>query len=753
MDSIIPIGQKNTLVEYMILSGADNRPPMLEKDLEKVLLVKAQGNGKVLYEEELEYLADPGISEDVLSEVPIANNNNNDMLNQNVQELPYSEPSHFMEHPKNDIHSDSNIILYSQYLIESQNETVQDTNYFAQQDALILFVFEQLSNQVTNCNKVNNDTLRANESLSAELERYKEREKEAKNIDTEIALEKKVKELDNIACKIGQSAQTMHMLTKPQVFYNNNLKQALGFQNPFYIKKAQQIRPMLYDGNVIAKETNVISIADFEETLMLEEERRSKILLNQKLEAELIKQHNMVEKDEYNRLSKRFYELQQHRISLEIGMQHNKEIFQKNNTSVNQTKPLFDHLFELNNLKVKLQAKDTTIEKLKTNIKRLNKTSTINNVKKDIDEIETINIELEHRVTKLIAKEQTESLVNQLNQKKFKGKDIVDKAAQVSNATAIAPGMYKLDPVTLTLKDKNNRETHIYYLKYTMEQAAILREIVKQAYSLNPLDSASYSASSVASPVLVEESPDLVELSDLPSLTTIDQDSPSPSTSQTTPQSQTQTIPLEIISEESSSLDVISTIVHSDASISEHLEAVQIFLTFATHMNMIVYQMDVKTAFLNGILYEEVYVSQPDRFVDLDNPNHMYRLKKALYGFKQAPRICYDLLSLFLLSQGLSKGTVDLTLFISRKDKDILLIQIYARPTKMHLHAVKIIFRYLRGTVNRGLWYSKDSDIALTAFADVDHTGCQETRRSTYRTGDEKFTPETLRELADEAEE
>ncbi|GJU77197.1 hypothetical protein Tco_1274267 [Tanacetum coccineum] len=75
----------------------------------------------------------------------------------------------------------------------------------------------------------------------------------------------------------------------------------------------------------------------------------------------------------------------------------------KNNTSVNQTKPSFDQLFELNNLKAEFQAKDTTIEKLKANIKRLNKTSTTNNVKRDIDEIETINIKLEHKVTKLIA--------------------------------------------------------------------------------------------------------------------------------------------------------------------------------------------------------------------------------------------------------------------------------------------------------------------------------------------------------------
>ncbi|GJZ63854.1 retrovirus-related pol polyprotein from transposon TNT 1-94 [Tanacetum coccineum] len=80
------------------------------------------------------------------------------------------------------------------------------------------------------------------------------------------------------------------------------------------------------------------------------------------------------------------------------------------------------------------------------------------------------------------------------------------------------------------------------------------------------------------------------------------------------------------------------------------LEAIRIFIAFAAHMNMIVYQMDVKTAFLNGILYEEVYVSQPDGFVDPENPNHVYKLNKALYVLKQALRAWYDLLSSFLLS-------------------------------------------------------------------------------------------------------
>nr|GEW60858.1 hypothetical protein [Tanacetum cinerariifolium] len=103
------------------------------------------------------------------------------------------------------------------------------------------------------------------------------------------------------------------------------------------------------------------------------------------------------------------------------------------------------------------------------------------------------------------------------------------------------------------------------------------------------------------------------------------------------------------------------------------LEAIRIFLAYAAHKNLVVYQMDVKTAFLNGNLREEVYVSQPDGFVDPDNPNHVYKLKKALYGLKQAPRAWYDMLSSFLLSQDFSKGSVDLTLFIRRNGDDLLL--------------------------------------------------------------------------------
>ncbi|GJW94330.1 retrovirus-related pol polyprotein from transposon TNT 1-94, partial [Tanacetum coccineum] len=107
------------------------------------------------------------------------------------------------------------------------------------------------------------------------------------------------------------------------------------------------------------------------------------------------------------------------------------------------------------------------------------------------------------------------------------------------------------------------------------------------------------------------------------------------------------------------------------------IEAIRIFLVFSAHKNMIVYQMDVKITFLNGILREEVCVSQLDRFVDQDNLNHVYKLKKALYGLKQAPRAWYDLLSNFLLIQDFSKGTVDPKLFIRKQGNGILLVQIY----------------------------------------------------------------------------
>nr|GEY53661.1 hypothetical protein [Tanacetum cinerariifolium] len=215
-----------------------------------------------------------------------------------------------------------------------------------------------------------------------------------------------------------------------------------------------------------------------------------------------------------------------------------------------------------------------------------------------------------------------------------------------------------------------------------------------------------------------------------------------------------------------------------------------------------IYQMDVKTTFLNGPLKEEVYVAQPNGFVDPDHPEKVYRLRKALYGLKQAPGAWYDELSTFLTSKGFTKGEMKLFLglqihqspsgifinqakytleilhkhgmekgqsigtpmamkpkldaelsgnpvdqtdyrikieslmYLTSSRPDILqavclCARYQSRPTKKHLKEFKRIFRCLRGTVNMGLWYPKGSSFELTAFSDVDHAGCIDSRKST----------------------
>ena len=100
-------------------------------------------------------------------------------------------------------------------------------------------------------------------------------------------------------------------------------------------------------------------------------------------------------------------------------------------------------------------------------------------------------------------------------------------------------------------------------------------------------------------------------------------------------------------------------------------------LTFACFKDFDLYQMDVKIAFLNGFINEEVYFEQPPDFQSFNFPNHVFKLKKTLYGLKQAPRAWYERLSKFILENGFKMGKIDTTLFINTKEKDILLVQIY----------------------------------------------------------------------------
>ncbi|GJZ08745.1 retrovirus-related pol polyprotein from transposon TNT 1-94 [Tanacetum coccineum] len=160
------------------------------------------------------------------------------------------------------------------------------------------------------------------------------------------------------------------------------------------------------------------------------------------------------------------------------------------------------------------------------------------------------------------------------------------------------------------------------------------------------------------------------------------------------------------------------------------LEAVRLFVAYATYKSFPVYQMDVKTAFLYGPLKEEVYVNLPDRFVDPYHPDQVYYLKKALHGLKQALRAWYEELSNFLVSKRFLKGSIDPTMFITKHGEDILLVQIYVddiifgstnpklsksyqsedRLRNISLR-LKRIFWYLKNTINMGLWYSKDTEV------------------------------------------
>nr|GFA10060.1 retrovirus-related Pol polyprotein from transposon TNT 1-94 [Tanacetum cinerariifolium] len=138
------------------------------------------------------------------------------------------------------------------------------------------------------------------------------------------------------------------------------------------------------------------------------------------------------------------------------------------------------------------------------------------------------------------------------------------------------------------------------------------------------------------------------------------------------------------------------------------LESVRILLAYAYALDYKLFQMDVKRAFLNGFINEEVYMAQPLGFVDFEKLDHVYKLKKALYGLKQAPKAWPDIMFSVCLCDRFQEA-----------------------PKTSHLEAVKHIFRYIKGTMHLGLWYPKRTDKKIVVYADSDHAGDYVDQKST----------------------
>ncbi|GJR05564.1 hypothetical protein Tco_0528548 [Tanacetum coccineum] len=487
-------------------------------------------------------------------------------------------------------------------------------------------------------------------SLTAELARYKERVKQfeerqnvilsqrEKLIDSQIddmIRDRNAKfasfqtEIDALKQDLSKQVKEKESLSTKLTVLKTEFKEreSLSYQNPFYLKKARRIRPTLYDGNNISKQHVVVPVIDDEETLILEEESRSKMF--EKLKDPVAIKQNVVKvrttpdaitkgswgfkhtkfvfinevipflkslKDIFNAfdtnlineitevqtvfnqmeavveqcsVDKKLFDIQlkesllthnrlldqimsQDIVNIVTSCVVNESVNMSNCVNVKCSKCLelktelikksnmierdvFDKLSEPQS-----EAKDTVINKLKDKIKSLSGKDYVENVKKDIDEIETINIELEHSVAKLLfenenfkkerehlksiykdqfdsikktrvqSKEHSDSLIAQINAKsvknsdlnaqlqekffaitalknelrKLKAKNVVDTVVSKPIATTLAPGVFKIYLEPIPPKLLKDREAHKDYLKYTQEQAAFLREIVEQGRSL-----------------------------------------------------------------------------------------------------------------------------------------------------------------------------------------------------------------------------------------------------------------------------
>ncbi|GJV53837.1 hypothetical protein Tco_1449578 [Tanacetum coccineum] len=503
-----------------------------------------------------------------------------------------SEQSNDVSQTETEITSDSNIIPYSQYLSETQQETVQNSNSSAQQDVLILSIYKEEVKDLKEMQNVENSFSGSNEQY-AEIVRLKEtlfeqkvRESKPKLYDGNVILK-----MDTVV--IPDSDETLMLceespldpshssttikvevpkeLPKVSMVYTSlkELKRYLtgfdlvvkerttataitegtwGFEHTKACFR-DEIIPFIKELKDIFNNFNqylVEELADVQKVFYQMEQRLEHQCpwccetLNEiqkciELKTELLNKKDFVDKETYDKLCKSFTTLEKHCITLEADSQLNQEIFQQENSVLNQNAPSFTQLFELSELRAQSQAKDTVIVKLKEQIKSLKGNVDDSKVKMDMDEIETLNIELEHRVTKLVAenehlkqtykqlydsikpkrvqsKEQCDALIKQVNIKsgeisdlnaklqeqglviaalknelrKLKGKAL-DKEATETHSVDPKVSKDNMEPITPKLLNK--RTAHYSYIKHTQEEALVLRDIVEHVKANYPQDS------------------------------------------------------------------------------------------------------------------------------------------------------------------------------------------------------------------------------------------------------------------------
>nr|GEW96985.1 Gag-Pol polyprotein [Tanacetum cinerariifolium] len=601
---------------------------------DKVLLVQAQANDLDAYDSDYDELN----SAKVALMANLSNYGSDNLAESNTKST-----------------SDSNIISYSKYMNESQYNTVSTLP--ALQDDLILSVIEQLKTQVVNCTKINQDNQHVNELLTDELEKYRNKErvlKEQINNNQATTSYENSLEIETLKHTLSENLKEKESLTQKIALLRNdfqkeesrNIDRELALE-----KQAQQLKPKLYNGCVIEK-SEAIVVPDTEETLMLAEESHSKMIEKQN-DPQMTDKKVITKPINYailNQLSTDFETqfVPQTESSAEQAfctsdsniISYSKYMNESQyNTVQNSTLPASQDDLIL-----------SVIEQLKTQVVNCTK---INQDNKQVNELLTAELEslssgpqnqenVPQAVETVTTSNELDLLFSPMFDELLNGTtQVVSKSFAVT--TADAPNQHQLQHTTPSTSTTIAADTPPLNIQTTPETTFEEDEFIN-IFSTPVQERGETSSCHV----------------DSSNMHTFYQRHPSE-------HCWTKDHPLEQVIRNPSQSIRTRRQLETDGEMFARLEAVRLFITYAAHKSFLVYQMDVKTKFLYGPLKEEVYVNQPVGFIDTYHPDQVYRLKKALYELKKAPKAWYDELSNFLVSKGFSKDSNHTGCLDSRK--------------------------------------------------------------------------------------